>query len=198
MKYYRYILTVLCVVFLSSCVHLYHKAQPVPANMAFENYPIISIDAANIEVRNDYRMPMFEPNVEHLFPIPLYIAVKGLIDNSLLALGDKKILKVIIDEASVVSEPVPIDISFWGNFKKEPVEILKAKVSLRFELVAEEAPDIILGYANIISKRNKTLMEDMSNAARDRAYYDLTEELLADINKGMQDVVKKNFSMNGF
>jgi hypothetical protein len=176
---------------LSGCA----DAPPVSKfpDMTFANVQGVSLDVAKIDVIDNYHPPMKTPNMEHLFPTSPAAATKLLVQKELLASGASKILRVMIDDASVVSETLPTTKGFWGALEREPEYRLKAKVFLRFELANEAAPDIIIGHAEVIAKRNKVVLEDMTPAERDRAYFDLTEDLMGDVRDGLATVVKNTF-----
>ena len=164
-----------------------------PPDMTFVNLQPLAINAAKIEVIDSYKPPLQEPNVEHTFRTPPYVAAEKLLRKQLIAAGNENVLRAIIDDASVVREELPTTKGFMGNFMREPSERLKAKVLVRFELVSPSAPDIILGHAEVIAKREKTLMNGASPADRDRAYFSLTEDLMDDVNDGLRSIVKTTF-----
>lgn len=178
-------------VLLSGCVEALPGAHSL--QMTFDNLEKVKIEAARIEVRDDYRPPLRDPHVEHLFPTPPYVAVATLAKNQLLAVGSDNVLRVIIVDASVVREALPTDRDFLGVVMREPSERLKATVLLRFELASESAPDIVLGHADITVNRTKTLMEGLSLADRDRATFAMTEDLMRDVNKAFLTVVRNSF-----
>ncbi len=164
-----------------------------PPDMTFANFQPLPINAAKIEVVDNYKPPMQDPNVEHSFRTPPYVAAERLLKKQLVAAGNDNVLRAIIEDASVVSEELPTTKGFMGAFTQEPSERLKAKVLVRFELVNPRAPDVVLGHAEVIAKRDKSLMESISPADRDRAYFSLTEDLMDDLNDGMRSIVKNTF-----
>jgi len=171
----------------------------VPAKITFDKYPVISVNAAKIEVVNNYEMPMEEPHVEHLFPVSLQTTMTNLIDSKILGMGQAtNKLRVLIDEMSVIKEPLDIDKSLWGKFKKQPNEVLKSRIVMRFEMVDANDPDVILGHTTLVAKRNRTLMEGLSVAGREKEYYELTNSLVDDVTKGFQETVKRYFGLDGF
>ncbi len=182
----------LSVVFLLSGCCDAPPATTLP-DMTFANLTPIELDVAAVEVRGDYKPPMKEPNIEHTFSTPLYVAVEKLIKRELIASGSENVLRVIIKDASVVREELPVTRGFKDIFMIEPSELLKAKVLLRFELVNDQSSDIVLSQAEVIARRTKTLMEDASLADRDCAYLNLTEALMNDLDAGFMNVVKNAF-----
>ncbi len=170
----------------------------VPPHLVFNKYKVISINSAEIEIDNRYENSQLPPHVEHYFPISLETTMKNLIDSKLLALGESNRLKVIIDDLSVIKEKIPGDSSFVGKFKRRPTHFLKSRVVMRFELVDEKRPEVILGHSTLVAKRDRPVYEGMSVAEREHAYYKLTETLVDDVYKGFSDTVQKYFGMEEF
>lgn len=183
----------------AACSFMNKSDNFVPAKITFDRYPVISVNAGKVEVVHNYEMPMTEPHVEHLFPVSIQTTIDNLVDSKILAMGQSNNrMRVLVDDLSVIREPLEMDKSIWGKFKKQPDEALKARVVLRFEMVDANDPDVILGHSTLVAKRNKTLMKGISVAERDRAYYELVNNLVDDINKGFQETVKKYFGIDGF
>ncbi|MCK4944810.1 MAG: hypothetical protein KAS59_00925 [Alphaproteobacteria bacterium] len=182
----------LSVVFLlSGCV----GAPPATTqpDMTFANFTPIQLDVVAVEILGDYKPPLREPNIEHTFSTPLYVVIENLMKKELIASGSENVLRVIIEDASVVREKLPVTTGFRDVFLVEPSERLNASVLLRFEMVNRLSPDVVLGHAEVSAKRTRTLMEDASLADRDRAYFGMTEDLMCDLNNGLMTVVKNTF-----
>jgi len=169
---------------------------PRPPDMTFDHFAKVRLDVAGIEVRNDYRPPMEAPHVEHLFLPPPYVAAEKLVKIQLIAAGGSRVLRVIIREASVVREELPINKGVDNVFLREAAERLRAKVVLRFELVDPLDPAVIIGHADVTARRVKTLLEGASVADRERAYFELTEGLVTKLSHGLTTVVKNTFGAN--
>lgn len=155
----------------------------------------IYLNVAKVEMSDIYKSPMQSPNVEHLFTTMPAAAVQDLVSQKLLAQGDQNILRVIVEDASVVKEDLPVSKDFWGTFKIEPSERYRGQISLRFEMVREQAPDLVIGHATVIAKRTKTVLENASPTDRDRAFVELTEEMMNDVYDGFNTVVKNTFGV---
>ena len=176
---------------LTGCVESMPDTHP--PELTFANYQPVDLDVASIDVRDDYKPPMQDPNIEHTFPTPPYVAAKKLVKQQLIPAGSANALRVIIEDASVIREELPVEHGILDAFTRQPSERLRAKVLLRFELYSPQAPDIVLGHAEVIAKRTKTLLEDTSIADRDHAYFSLTEDLMDDLNDGLRSIVKNTF-----
>lgn len=164
-------------------------------DMTFHHLDPVTLAVGRIEISTTYQPPMVPPNVEHHFTPPTYVAARQLLEKSLKADGTRKtILRAIVTDASVVEENLPVTEGFWGLLVREPSTRLKARVAVRFELADAAAPDIVRANAEVTADRTKTLYESMSPAQRDQAYYELQEQLMRDVNQGLQTVVKTTFS----
>lgn len=102
-------------------------------------------------------------------------------------------LRVVIEDASVIEKSLKTTPGVEGFFKKEPAVTYDARMVLRFEMVDEAAPDVILGHARVEASRSRTLLEGLSPADRDRAFFALTEDLMTDVSRGMQTTVRNTF-----
>jgi hypothetical protein len=178
---------------LAGCVE--GPPASTPPDMTFANLQPLRINAARIDIVDSYKPPMGDPNVEHTFRTPPYIAAGNLLRKQLVAVGGENALRAIIQDASVVREEIPHDSGLFTSLVPQPAWRLKAKVLLRFELYNPAAPDIVIGHADVIARREKTLMEGISPSVRDRAYFSLTQDLMNDLNDGMRTIVQNTFGI---
>lgn len=162
-------------------------------DLTFAQMQEITLAVSKIEIFDAYKSPMGGNNVEHEFSTPPSVAARNLIQSKLKAVGDRQILRVFIDDASVRGQKLPIQTDFSGFFTRETSERFVARIALRFELVNEDAPDIVIGRANVSSDRTSSLVENASLADRDVVYTALTEALMRDLYEGFATTVRGNF-----
>jgi hypothetical protein len=162
-------------------------------DLTFAQMPVIPVAVAKVEVFEEYKSPMGGANIEHEFQTAPSTAVRNLVQSKLQPAGDRQILRVFIDDASVREEKLRVRDDFMGSFYREPSEKYTGRVALRFELVNEDAPDIVLARANISSDRNNSVLENASLSDRDQAYVALTEAMMNDIYEGLRTTVKQSF-----
>ena len=177
---------------MTSCA----SAPPVTSvlpDLTFAQLQPVALNVAKIEVFEEYKPGSKTGNIEHEFsPAPLAVA-RRIVDEKLQAQGSNRVLRVFIEEASVISTPQPVVKNFWGNFRREVAERYDARVALRFELVNEEAPDIIIGRATVISDRTKSILENTTLAERDRINLSLNEAIAQDLYAGFRTTVAETF-----
>ena len=153
----------------------------------------VGLDVARIEIVEKYASAMQDPNVEHLFEQPPVVVAKRMLNEKLRAQGSLHTLRVTIEDASVVRKSLPVKEGIGGLFYDEPSEAYRMNVSLRFELLEEGNPQNVIGNALVVSGREKTLMESASPADRDMAFFNMTENLVADLDAGFHGAVQRTF-----
>ncbi|MDE1152603.1 MAG: hypothetical protein PW788_08710 [Micavibrio sp.] len=153
----------------------------------------INLNVSRIEVVDKYVPPMKSPNYDHMFRQPPLTVTHSLINKQLVAGGPEKVLRVIVDDASVIRTDLSAPDGFFSSLTPHPSERYHARVAIRFEMVNADAPDVVLAHAEVSSDREKTIYDDASPADRDAAFLDLDEGLVSDLSSGFSTVVKRTF-----
>lgn len=177
---------------LSACADAPPEATVMP-DLTFEQVQKVSLAVAKIEVYDDYEAPAGKPHAEHMLKAQLDDTAKKLIEKQLVADGMEGVLRVIIEDASVIEEKLPVAKGVIGAFNFEPEFRYTSRVVLRFEKVSEQAPDIIIASARVTANRASTTIEDISLAERDRMFLSMTENIMKDLSEGMQTIVATTF-----
>lgn len=184
--------------FMLACCTASPPESAVP-DLTFAQVLPVPINAGRIEILNDYISPEREPNVEHLFKTTPATAAKNLIQHEVVpAPGGlyNHILRAHIVDASVVKRQLPIQKGGVDSLlSRQPDVTYDGRVTLRFEMVDENAPDIVLGHADVTATRSKTLLENASLADHDRAYFDLTEAMMNDLAQTIAGMVGGTFGV---
>ena len=154
--------------------------------LTFSQMQPISINVAQVVVQDKYTSAMKEPYVEHLFKQTPAAAARELVGKQLSPRGPDRLLRVVIEDASVIKEDLKSDDSFMGLFTYEQTERYKGRVALRFELLRNASSDFVLGHAEVVADRVITLMEDASPAEREMAFFRMNEGMMQDLYKGLQ------------
>jgi hypothetical protein len=162
-------------------------------DLTFAQYAPVSLDVAKIEVYDQFTPPATGGHIEREFATPPDQAATRLLEAKLRPDGAAQILRVYIDDASVVSEKQPVRDDLMGKFTRETAEIYRAHLAIHFELANTDAPDIVIGNANITSDRTTSILENTSLADRDRTAVNLTEALMKDVYAGMTGTVRETF-----
>jgi len=187
MKRYVWVAAVLV---LAACEG-FMEVDTRPAPLTFADVRPVMVDVQKIEFVNSYRPPAGA--IEHVFPTPPVVAAERLAKTALAPTGGEGVLRVIVNEASVVEEKLPVTKGVVGVFKQEPEKRLVASLKVRFEQASSAAPDIVQAHADIVSSRSTTLMKGISIADRDRSYDDLTKAMMSDLENGLKTTVAATF-----
>ncbi len=180
------------VILLSGCV----QAPPatVTPDLTFDNVPPVNLNVKTITVVDEYQPPLKDPNIEQNYSLSPAEAVKRLIGRQLVAAGTDKTLRVVIEDAAVIKQKLPTTEGFWGHFTQEPDERLAAHLALRFEVINDDAPDLVIAHARVEADRNRSILKDASPAERDGAFFGLTEELMKDMRESFDTNVRNTFA----
>lgn len=179
--------------FLAACSTVSPPEGVVP-DLTFEQMPAVPLHVGKIEIIEAYHTSDTPPHVEHLFKTPPLVAARRLAERQLQAAGgDDTILRVIIEDASIVAANLPVTEGVRGLFVQEVAQRYDARVAIRFELVRPDAPDIVIGHAEVTATRSKPILEGISPAERDRAFFELSESLANDVSAGFQTTVRDTF-----
>ena len=114
-------------------------------------------------------------------------------------------IRVVIEDASVVKEPSadadkPQDSGVMNTlglnrlFGAEKPDMYKGRIALRLEMVDESAPDIVIAHANIEANRETEVSGAASLAEKDKAFYDMTQNMVGDLAGGLKSVVDTTFN----
>ena len=164
--------------------------------LVFDTLPQISMNVARIEIVDGYQPPMKAPNVDHLFKQPPREVARRVLEKQLVANGSNHTLRVIIEDASVIKKDLPVSQGFTGFFSNEEAEEYISRVSLKFQLIADDTADRVVADAFVLSERTQTLLEDSSPAERDMVFFTLDENIMQDLRKGIEGSVKRTFGWN--
>lgn len=170
----------LCVVLfaLTSC----HTPQPpgVVAEFSFRHMPKIEFNLSNIVVIDEFRPSYKDPHVEHLFVPSPTMVIRRWREDRLRALGNTGILRVIIKDASIVEEKLPVFRSLESLVQVNQSERYKARVHVLFE--AESLQRGKIQRVDVTAERTLTVPENISLLERQNAWYRLIESVMDDFN----------------
>lgn len=159
----------------------------------FTDKPPIALDVKEIRIEDRYRSPLKPPNVEYLFPIPPAAAAQRWAEDRLKAVGRFGVAEVVIEEASVVSRPLPVEQGVSGLFKKEAAEELVG--TLRMRVTVPSDGGMRGGFAEAGANARHTVLEDVSLNRRDEIYHEMTQELLTELDGVMEAAIRQHLNL---
>ena len=166
-------------------------ASPPPAKSTLQfDGQAIRLDVARIEVVTEYTSPLKPPNVEHLMPIPPAMAAKRWAETRFQAVGTTRVAKLLVQDGSVVEVPLKKTEGVKGFFTTDQEARFDGKLAVTLTILDDRA--FGLGTALAEASRSHTLPEKATLNQRDKLYYELTDDLMRDIDAVMQ----KQLTMN--
>lgn len=165
-------------------------AGPAPAVVA-ERQPI-RLDVAEIQVIGAYAPPREAPHVEHLFPTPPQMAAVRWGEAQIKAVGRSNRATLIVNEASVVEVRLPTSGGISSLFKKELTERYDGVIAV--ELQIRDDFDNLGGRASARVTRSQSVLEDTSEEERKAIWSQMTEAMIADLERELRKRINSNLT----
>jgi len=181
MRFLIWPLAALAVVSMAAC-----ETPPPPdefAEITFLNRDRIKLDVAEIVVDNLYGTPRKDGFVEHEFPVSPGATAARWAKDRLEAVGTDGRLTVSVIEASVQETALEMKSGLEGLMTTEQSERYDALIVLTLE--AENRSRRISATARGEVRRSQTVPEDITLAGRERVWYEMTEQMMADLDTVM-------------
>ena len=157
--------------------------QKLP-KITFVHLQPFSINVASIEIVNQFSSTMKAPHIEHKVPTSPATALIQWVKDRLKATGKFGKLRLFIEDASATETKLDLDKSLKGQFTKQQSHLYK--FSLRATALLTDASGVRLGSATVKATRSTTIREDISLNERQRAWFELVDQLINDFNLQME------------
>lgn len=177
---------------LASCSDDAQPGPMLPVSMSFSRYQPIYLDVANIDIVEEYKSPMQEPNVEHLLPYSPAEAMRQWTKDRIRSVGLNNTLQVIIKDASVVGVELPVKDSLTGYFSPGPDKRYDARLEVELRIYSSGAMSeanvvVVATQSNTISKK-ATVME------RKAAFMGMLQQMMDAANAELEKQIFKYFT----
>lgn len=166
--------------------------QPSFPDIHFTSEPRLRLDVAVIDLQDDFHASFRAPNVEHLFPVSPEHAMVNWVHDRLEATGTTRRARVRIIDASVKETELPRTKGLTGAFTTAQAQ--------RYDATAEMGVDILneRGFAErtVTAKatRSQSVAEGITPNQRDQAWYGLTKDLMAELDRELERQMRANFT----
>ena len=143
----------------------------------------MKVDAPRIDIVDSYISPMRAPNVEHELPQSPADLVKAWVRDRLKAAGRGGEFRVVIKDASIVAEDLPLKRGIEGALTRQQAVNLVARIVVSLEYTRRNGADAMV---TVTVAKSRTLTEGLSPIERDQANYNFMRDLGADLNRELQ------------
>lgn len=175
--------------------------QPVPQRPEypmprFDHLPRIPVNAAKLNVVQQYRSPMQSPYVEQLMPIAPAAAVEQWIRDRVELVGTNGEVTFTISDAHVAMQDLPRTKGIKGAFTKDQSELYQGRLVVTAHL---EVNTPAASYADADSEVTvkKSLIEGSSLQDRDNLYYTIMKDMTARFAEAMEPQLRARFNPGG-
>lgn len=152
--------------------------------LTFQHLGKIELNVASIDIVQAYKPPMKAPNVEHRFPTSPMTALSRWGHDRLMASGAQGYARFSILDAAVSETALVMKDGIKGAFTKDQSERYDAALEARLEIF--NAAGTSLGFTDAKASRSLTVREDATVNDREKAWFNLTEALMKDINAELE------------
>jgi len=180
--YYSHLLLVLV---LPGCMN--DMLDPVYPQISFTHREPIKLAVGTVEIKNEYFPPTTRPNVEHEFPISPAKAVIHWVQGRLIPVGKTGSVIVIIRDASVLEVPLALQRGVKNFFTRQQSHRYDGTIDLRVEI--RDSDNNVKAVVQSVAQMSRTVPENLSIKAREEIWFKLTEEMMGDLDKSLQNLI---------
>ncbi len=179
---------ILCLFGLSAC----EIAAPKPEfeDIRFSEQAAIRLDVAQIKIDDRYRAPLSAPNVEHKFPIPPVLVLKNWARDRLQAVGVNGTATLVIFDASVIEEKLTKKTGLTAFFTNQQSERYNGHLKIVLQIQKNNSQ----GRIEAVTVRSQTVAENASLNDRDRAFYQLTKDMIIALDQEAEAKIKQQLT----
>jgi hypothetical protein len=166
--------------------------RPNFPDIRFTNEPRLRVDVAAIDLQDAFHASFRAPNVEHLFPIPPEHAMENWAQDRLEATGTTRRLRVLIKDASVVETDLPRTKGLTSAFTTEQAQRYDATATMSLDILDDRGfPERNVEATATLSR---SVPEGITPNQRDETWYAMTKELMAALDKQLEQRMRDNFT----
>jgi len=177
--------------FVAACA-----ATPAPEphpDLTYGHLAPIHLNAASIDIQTRYIPPLRAPNVEHRAPVPPYVAIRRWGEARLKTRGTtNNQARLVILDASIKEAPLATKGGLKGAFVREQAARYDGRLAVLLEI--RDPGGRQLAFVTARAERSATVPEGASIAQRERVWLALTEDMMRDLNKQLEDNIRRHFA----
>ncbi|NQV45132.1 MAG: hypothetical protein HQ501_09530 [Rhodospirillales bacterium] len=161
-------------------------------DITFAHLSPFQLAVGNVEIESRFSSPMTAPHAEHKIPQSPEQVMRRWAEDRLQVSTGQTFARFIILDATVTEHALEIDGTLEAVFTNEQ--------EMRYQAVAEATIEIrgaagnFLGNATARATRTITIPENATLNERDRALFDLVDQLMQNFNTEMDESIRKHLS----
>ena len=160
------------------------------ADITYAHLPDIRLDVGEVRIEQTYVEPGRDPNVDHVFPVKPKDAAVRWGQDRLEAEGDLLVLRYIVREASVTETALETKSGVTGLLTTDQAERYDARIVIDMQILDGRQ---VQATASAEARRSITVPEGISLKEREQVWYELTENVMNDLNKQLEETIRSAF-----
>ena len=172
------------------------SASPPPkfADIHFLALPPFRLAVSQIQVETQFQPTFQEPDVEHEFPVPPQRALENWAHDRLQAVGPTTgyVARFTIIDASVRESDLKKKEGLKAVFTTQQSERYDGHVAVQLQIINPQG--IAERSASAEATVSRSVPEGITLNERDKVWYDMTRDLMADLDRQLQKQVDASFA----
>ncbi len=165
---------------LGACTELPPPPQFPP--ISFAPRGTFRFEASRVEVAVEYQAPLAPPNVEHLFARTPEATLRLWAAERLAASGrGERFVRFVVLDARVTETNLPRTQGIRGTFTTEPAQRYDGRIECAVE-IRQQRGNFRDGIATAAAVRQRSVLDNISLNDRERVWYEMTRDMMADID----------------
>jgi len=167
---------------------------PKFADIHFLALPPFRLNVSQIQIDTKFQPTFQEPNVEHEFPVPPQRAMENWAHDRLQAVGLTTgfVARYTIIDASVRESILPKKDGLKAVFTTQQAERYDGHVSVMLQIIDPQG--VAERTATAEASSSRSVPEGITLNDRDKIWYELTRDLMADLDRQIQRQVDATFA----
>lgn len=162
--------------------------------LSYKHLEPLRLDVARIDVADEYTAPAAAPHVEHLFPMPPARALRRWADDRLVAAGTPgRYARFVIQDARVIETELPRTRGVRGAFTTDQTHRYELTLAAALE-IREERGNFRNAFASAKAMRSRTTAEGITLNEREKAWHELLEMTMADLNTSLERQIREDLA----
>ncbi len=162
------------------------------AELTYAHLPPYQLLVREIVVDQSYVSPSQKPNVEHLFDVSPAQASAQWARDRLKAEGNENILNFVIKDAAVTEDKLEKQKGITGLFTYDQSERYKGVLEVELQVLNDQG----FKEASVLARaeRSVTVAENIKLREREKIWFQLTEDLMTEIDRQLQQGIAKHLN----
>ena len=160
--------------------------------LSYTHLSRLVFEAERLEIANEYQAPLAPPNVEHLFAQRPDAALQRWANDRLAVSGrGEHLVRFVIGDARVTETELPRETGVRATFTNFQAQRYDGRMQATIE-IRQLRGNFRVGDAAASATRSRSVAENISLNDRERVWYEMMEQMMADINGELERQVRAN------